>query len=103
MTLLKREYAFLYFLAHNPNEKQMKKILQYLVTPLQYMLLRELVINELARNLNSMDTDKKIKLRKKFKSKLLSLANSKYKKQKLHLLYPILKLLAFSVLSSFVH
>ena len=102
MTLLKKEYAFLYFLAHNPNEKQMKKVLQYLVTPLQYMLLRELVINKLARYLSIMDTDKKIKLRKKFKSKLLSLANNKYTKQKLHLFYPILKLLAFDVLSSFV-
>ena len=102
MTLLKMEYAFLYFLAHNPNEKQMKKVLHYLFTPLQYMLLRELVISELAGNLSIMDMNKKIKLRKKFRSKLLSLVNSKYKKQKLHLLYPILKLLAFDVLSSFV-
>ena len=101
MSILKREYTFLYFLAHNANEKQMEKVLQYLVTQLQYTLLRELVISELAGNLSITDTDKKIKLRKKFKSKLISLANGKYKKQQLHLLYPILKLLAVNDLSSF--
>ena len=97
--MLKKEYPFLYFLGHNKHEKQMKKVLQYLVTPSQYMLLRELAINELARNLCIMD--KKTKLRRKLKNKLLSLANGKYKKQQLHLLYPILQLLAFDVMLSF--
>ena len=96
--MLKKEYPFLHFLGHNKHEKQMKKVLQYLVTPSQYVLLRELAINELARNLHIMD--KKTKLRKKFKNKLLSLANGKYKKQQLHLLYPILQLLAFDVMLS---
>ena len=77
----------------------MKKVLQYLVTPSQYMLFRELAVNELARNLCIMD--KKTKLRKKFKNKLLSLANGKYKKQQLHFLYPILQLLAFNIMLSF--
>ena len=112
----------------------MKKVLQYLVTPSQYMLLRELVINELARNLHIMD--KKTKLRKKFQNinysvwpmanirnnnctfcilffsywhltlcfllLVNSLTNGKYKKHKLHLLYPILKLLAFDVMLDFL-
>ena len=67
----------------------MKKVLQYLVTPSQYMLLRELVINELARNLHIMDKKNQIE-EKVPKYKLLSLANGKYKKQQLHVLYPIL-------------
>ena len=97
--MLKKEYPFLQFLGHNKHKKQMKKVLQYLVTPSQYTLLRELTINELAGNLCIMD--KKTKLRKKFKNKLLSLANGKYKKQQLHLLYPILQELAFNVMLSF--
>ena len=95
---VKKGIPFPIFLGHNKHEKQMKKVLQYLVTPSQYMLLRELAINELARNL--CITDKKTKLRKKFKNKLLSLANGKYKKQQLHLLYPILQLLAFNIVLS---
>ena len=94
--MLKKEYPFLHFLGHNKHKKQMKKVLQYLVTPSQYTLLRELAINGLPGNL--CITDKKTKLRKKFKNKLLSLANGKYKKQKLHLLYPILQLLAFNII-----
>ena len=100
-SMLKKEYLSYTFLGHNKHEKQMKKVLQYLVTPSQYMLLRELAINELAGNLHMMD--KKTKLRKKFKNKLLSLANGKYKKQQLHLLYRILQLLAFDIMLSFAH
>ena len=49
--MLKKECAFLNILAHNDHKKQMQKFLQYLITPSQYTLLRELVVNELARNL----------------------------------------------------
>ena len=76
--MLRKEYPFLYFLGHNKHQ---------------------LAINELARNLYI--TDKETKLRKKFEIKLLSLANGKYKKQQLHLMYPILQLLAFNVMLSF--
>ena len=40
-------------------------------------------------------------IEEKFKNKLLSLANGKYKKQQLHFLYPILQLLAFNIVLSF--
>ena len=48
---LKKECISFNILPHNAHEKQMQKILQYLITPSQYTLLRELVVNELARNL----------------------------------------------------
>ena len=48
---IKAECTFLYFLAHNPHEEQSKKILHYLITSSQYLVLRELVVNDMAQNL----------------------------------------------------
>ena len=47
---LKKERAFLFFLAHNPHDLQNKKFLTDMITPSQMLVLREIATNELARN-----------------------------------------------------
>ena len=47
---LKKEKAFLFFLAHNPHHLQNKKFLMDMITPPQMLVLREIATNELARN-----------------------------------------------------
>ena len=42
---IKNECAFLYKIAYNKDEKQTKEFLCYFTYPIQYTLLRELVVN----------------------------------------------------------
>ena len=48
---IKNECTFLYFIANNKDEKQTKQVLHYFTNPIQYTLLRELVVNDLAENI----------------------------------------------------
>ena len=48
---IKNECAFLYYIAYNKDEEQTKELLPYFTNSMQYMLLRELVVNNLAENI----------------------------------------------------
>ena len=48
---IKNECTFLYYIACNKDEKQTKEFLCYFTNPMQYTLLRELVVNDLAENI----------------------------------------------------
>ena len=48
---IKNECAFLYYIAYNKDEKQTKEFLHYFTNSMQYALLRELVVNDLAENI----------------------------------------------------
>ena len=65
---LKGECGFLHFLTHSKNIAQSKKILCQLLSKHQYIILRELVINDLADNLPTYGSNKKkAELRKSLK------------------------------------
>ena len=53
---IKNECAFLYYIGYNKDEKQTKEFLHYFTNPIQYMLLRELVVNDLAENIPDYNT-----------------------------------------------
>ena len=55
---IKNETAFLYCIAYNKDEKQTKEFLCYFANPMQYILLRELVVNDLAENIPDYNTTK---------------------------------------------
>ena len=57
---IKNECTFLYFIASNKDEKQTEQFLCYFTNSMQYTLLRELVINDLAENIPDYNTKKKI-------------------------------------------
>ena len=48
---IKNECTFLYHITYNKDEKQTKEFLCYFTNSTQYMLLRELVVNDLAENI----------------------------------------------------
>ena len=48
---INNESAFLYFIANNKDEKQTKQFLCYFTNSIQYTLLRELVVNDLAEDI----------------------------------------------------
>ena len=48
---IKNKCAFLYYIVQNKDEKQTKEFLRYFTNPMQYTLLRELVVNDLAENI----------------------------------------------------
>ena len=48
---IKNECTFLYYIVYNEDEKQTKEFLRYFANPMQYTLLRELVVNDLAENI----------------------------------------------------
>lgn len=92
---LKKEKAFLYFLAYNHDERQMKKFLSELINATQYLVLRELAINELADNIPIYDSKKKKKqLKLETKTRFLKLSRGELHKSKLPHLYDFIKLLA---------
>ena len=97
---IKVECVFLYFLAHNPHEEQSKKILCYLITSFQYLVLRELVVNDMAQNLPKYGKNK-LSLCKRLKSCLQRLVSGKFKKHNLHHLYHYLKILASDKLKQY--
>ena len=92
---VKRECAFLYFIAFNPHQKQTIQFLKYLILPEQYTVLQELAVNDLAKNIPEYTQKKrKSKLKKALKLPIQRLAEGKLKKEKIHRLYPILQLWA---------
>ena len=91
--------VFLNFLANNPNVEQTKHFMTQLLTHEQFLVLRELVVNELANNIPDF-THKRIKseLKHRLKTRMQRLARGELKKQNLHYLYPLLKILAHNAL-----
>ena len=55
---IKNECAFLYYIAYNKDEKQTKEFLHYFTNSMQYTLLRELVVNDLAENISDYNMTK---------------------------------------------
>ena len=96
---IKNETAFLYYIAYNKDEKQTKEFLHYFTNPMQYILLRELVVNDLAENIPDYNTTKiKNNLKKSMKYCIECLACGELKKHNLHNIYPFIKILAKNVL-----
>ena len=96
---IKYETAFLYYIAYNKDEKQTKEFLCYFTNPMQYILLRELVVNDLAENILDYNTTKiKNNLKKSMKYCTECLARGELKKHNLHNIYPFIKILAKNVL-----
>ena len=58
---IKNEWTFLYFMANNKDEKQIKQFLHYFTNSMQYTLLRELVVNDLAEIFQTI-IQKKLKI-----------------------------------------
>ena len=58
---IKIECAFLYYIAYNKDGMQTKEFLRYFTNAMQYMLLRELVVNDLAENIPDYLMKKKLK------------------------------------------
>ena len=96
---IKNECAFLYFIANNKDEKQTKQFLHYFTNPMQYMLSRELVVNDLAENISDYNM-KKIKnnFKKSMKYRIEYLAHGELKKHNLHNIYPFIKILTKNIL-----
>ena len=46
---IKNETAFLYYVAYTKDEKQTEEFLHYFTNPMQYILLRELVVKGFSR------------------------------------------------------
>ena len=55
---IKNECSFLYLRANTKDEKQTKQFLHYFTNSMQDMLLRELVVNDLAENIPDYNTKK---------------------------------------------
>ena len=92
---LKKEAAFLYFLAHNSHEGQTKKFLSSLLLPSQYTVLQEIAVNEVAGNLPPIGKRKRKRaLEKVAKTRLGKLAKGKLLKSNLHHLLDLLRILA---------
>ena len=77
---IKNETAFLYYIAYNKDEKQTKEFLHYFTNPMQYILLRELVVNDLAENISDYYMTKiKNNLKKSMKYRIKHLAHGELK------------------------
>ena len=96
---IKNECAFLYYIAYNKDEKQTKEFLCYFTNSMQYTLLRELVVNDLAENIPDYNTTKiKNNFKKSMKYHIERLAHGEFKKHNLHNIYPFIKILTKNVL-----
>ena len=96
---IKNECTFLYYIAYNKDEKQTKEFLCYFTNSMQYTLLRELVVNDLAENIPDYNTTKiKNNFKKSMKYHIEHLAHGELKKHNLHNIYPFIKILAKNVL-----
>ena len=101
-TKLKKETAFLYFLAHNPHRLQNKKFLSSLLLPSQYSVLREVAVNELAGNLpetGKSRNKKKKHLKTAGRARLTKLAKGELVKSNLHHLLNLIRILALETLT----
>ena len=96
---IKNECAFLYYIAYNKDEKQTKEFLHYFTNSMQYTLLRELVVNDLAENIPDYNTTKiKNHFKKSMKYCIKRLAHGELKKHNLHNIYPFIEIHAKNVL-----
>ena len=97
---LKKERAFLYFLANNPHQAQNRKFLSSLLLPSQYTVLREIAVNEIAGNIPELGKSKtKKKLKNVAKSRLTKLAKGELLKSNLHHILDLIRLLAEQTLT----
>ena len=84
----------MYFVAFNQNLAQTKKLLSLDLTRNQYTLLRELSVNEIAKNLPSYSNTKaKSELKKRHLQRLKKLARGHLKPNNLTILFPLLRLI----------
>lgn len=91
--------VFLHFLANHNDEDQTKMFLTRVITDDQLLLLRELVVNDLEGNIPSYSNKKtRNQLRHALKTRLHRFALGELKKQNVHYLYPLLKILAQNAL-----
>ena len=96
---IKNECAFLYYIAYNKDEKQTKEFLRYFTYSMQYTLLRELIVNDLAENIPDYNMTKiKNNFKKSMKYCIEHLACGELKKHNLHNIYPFIKILSKNVL-----
>ena len=96
---IKNECAFLYYIGYIKDEKQTKQFLCYFTNPMQYMLLRELVVNDLAENIPDYNMTKiKNIFKKSMKYRIKHLAHRELKKHNLHSIYPFIKILTKNIL-----
>ena len=96
---IKNECTFLYYIAYNIDEKQTKEFLHYFTNSMQYLLLRELVVNDLAENIPDYNTKEvKNNFKKSMKYRIECLAHGELKKHNLHNIYPFIKILTKNVL-----
>ena len=93
---VKKEKGFLCFIAFNENEKQSKKNLRNIITKDQYMVLREVVINNLSNNLCMVSKKSKHQedLEKTHAARLKKLSKGKLNKKHLVKIFSIVKILA---------
>ena len=92
---LKKEAAFLFFLARNSHEGQTKKFLSTLLLPSQYTVLQEIAVNQVEGNLPPIGRRKRKRaLEKVAKTRLGKLASGKLLKTNLHHLLDLLRILA---------
>lgn len=92
---IQKECTFLYFLAYNSHERQTIHFLKYLLLPQQYMVLRELAINDLAEYLPEYtDKKKRNQLKVKLKNPIQKLAKGQLPRENIHRLYKIIRLWA---------
>lgn len=97
---LKKEKAFLYFLANNPHEAQSRKFLSSLLLPSQYTVLREIAVNEIAGNIPELRKSKtKKRLKQLAKARLTKLAKGELLKSNLHHIFDLIRLLAENTLT----
>ena len=95
---IKNECAFLYYIAYNKDEKQTKEFLCYFTNSMQYTLLRELVVNDLAENISDYNMTKiKNNFKMSMKYPIKHLAHGELKKHNLHNIYPFIKILTKNV------
>ena len=63
---IKNEFTFLYLIANNKDEKQIKEFLHYFTNSTQYTLLRKLVVNDFAENIPDYNMKKILNNFKKY-------------------------------------
>lgn len=96
---LKQECGFIYYIAHNPHVDQSKNFLKNSIKPSQYLVLRELAVNELAQNIPLEGGKKRrVALLRQHRQRLKRLAEGKLRKRNLHHVYPLIRLLCQRVL-----
>ena len=96
---LKKERAFLFFIAQNPHYLQNKKFVSKMKLPSQMLALREIATNELAKNIPTNDRPKKKRdAMENMHKQLIRLSHCKMNKRNLYHMLDIIQILAAHVI-----